>query len=48
MFFNNLNKINNKNKNRTFQMRTKHVQKNTICKNHIKKLETREKLNVSD
>ena len=48
IYFNNLYYILQKNKNRTFKMRTKHVQKNMICKNHNKKLPNDGENNVSN
>ena len=48
IYFNNLLQFYLKNKNRTFKMRTKHVQKIMICKNHNKKLPNDGENNVSN
>ena len=47
IYINKLYNFNKKNKNRTFNIRTKHVQKIMICKNHNKKLPNDGENNVS-
>ena len=46
--FNYLLKKTYENKNRTFKIRTKRVQKNMICKNLNKKIPTNGEINVSN